>query len=304
MSNKGAHQITETRTGALVASQQSGDLLPSNSSKAERRTNQLEQAVEDNGRTFRCPEEGQKHSFECSNTKQGLAIEQAQNFLLPDIMGEKRRACDTVINKINNVAMTPSSPEALVAISSLPIPPAASVPQAVVPCFTPDEPMSTPMAKQQGLDIVVSKDEETNTEKLLPEAKVAPTLPIHSPALHQLLDKALQCIGIAQRQSDLYIVNTQPMSSDVRSLKIETARKQSEVIKNHSLEGKGIYLSHATAYIRERMNRHTSACNAFIPRAQREPPDKDGRPCQYEYSEHKNVLTLCHSGPRTAHAQI
>ena len=55
------------------------------------------------------------------------------------------------------------------------------------------------MAKQQGLNIVVSKDEEMNTEKLLPEAKVAPMLPTHSPALpvqaaalRQLLDDAPQ----------------------------------------------------------------------------------------------------------------
>ena len=206
MSNNNAHQITETRTGAPVASQRSGDLLPSNSSKAEGRTNQLKRAAEDNGRTFRRPAEGQRHSFECSNAKQGLAIEQAQIFLLPDIMGEKRQACDTVVNKINNVATTPGSPEALVAISSSPIPPAASVPQTVVPRFTPDEPISMPMARQQSLDVLVTKDEETSADRLLPEAKVAPTLPIylpalpvHSTALRQPLDEAPQRIGTTPR---------------------------------------------------------------------------------------------------------
>jgi hypothetical protein len=40
------------------------------------------------------------------------------------------------------------------------------------------------------------------------------------------------------------------------------------------LEGEGQYLGRAAAYIRERMSKRALTCDAFVPRAQKKPPDK------------------------------
>ena len=59
----------------------------------------------------------------------------------------------------------------------------------------------------------------------------------------------------------------------------ETPRRSSLRIVNvkspiHSKEDEGLYLSRAATYIRERMDRRSSAGDAFVPRARKDPPDK------------------------------
>ena len=268
-----AHRIIKTHTRAPVASQQSGDFAPSNSSKkAIEESIQLKRAAEDNGRTIKCPEDNRKHSSECSDTDCGQAFEQAQVSMLPGEMGEKRLAYNAVVIKINNKKMMPSSPEGPVTLSSLPIPSSPSLLPTLALHLAYNEAMSMPTAIDQDYMDDVSKKEGMSADKHLPDAKVAPILPTHPPAtptwaaaLRQPLDKASPPIEVAPRRSSLCVVNTKPLPSDACLPAPGTARRQSEHIKMPSMEGEGIYLSRAAAYIQERMNRRSLACDAFVP---------------------------------------
>ncbi|KAF8661998.1 hypothetical protein AX14_007131, partial [Amanita brunnescens Koide BX004] len=281
-SKKNAHRITETHTRALVASQLSGDFVPSNSSKkAIEESNQLRRAAEDNGRTLKRPEDNRKHPTECSDTGRRQVGGQARNSQLPGEMGEKRLAYDAVVIKINNKKTIPSSPEGSVACSLPPIPSSPSSPLTTALHLALHEPILTPTDIQQVPVDAVSKEEETSAVRHLPETGVAHMLPIHSPALpmqavtlRQPLDEAQQHIGITLRRPDLCVVNTKPLSSDTHSLKTKTARKQSKAAKTPSVGGEGKYLERAMAYVRERMSRHALACDVFVPRAHKELPDK------------------------------
>jgi hypothetical protein len=66
----------------------------------------------------------------------------------------------------------------------------------------------------------------------------------------------------------------EPLASSIHSQTLETARKHSGFVKTPSMEGEGQYLNRAAAYIQERMKKCLSACDAFVPRAPKEPPDK------------------------------
>ena len=92
-SSKDAYRTTETRTRAPVTPQRSGDFSSTDCSKLVE-TTRLERAVEDklgNECTIRRPEDVRKYSAECSETDQGLAIEQAHSSLLSGKMGRNDR---------------------------------------------------------------------------------------------------------------------------------------------------------------------------------------------------------------------
>ena len=205
-------------------------------------------------RTSKCSTDTQQSDSQLSNA--------------PDEVREERHTI-YVVDKANKVKTVPCSPESPTVPLSLPI-----------PHLTSNEPILMLTAIWQDLDVVISEDKETSANKHLPEAEVAPTLPIHSPALpmqaaalYQLLGEALSHIEVALGWGNLHIINTELLSSNECSLTWEAARKQSKVIKAASVEGKGRYLEWATAYVREHMGRCT-LCNAFIPWAPKEPPDK------------------------------
>ncbi|KAF8639301.1 hypothetical protein AX14_010108 [Amanita brunnescens Koide BX004] len=106
-----------------------------------------------------------------------------------------------------------------------------------------------PMARQQGLDVLVNKDEETRADMRLPEAKVAPTLPVHSPvlpiqavALCRPLNKASPPDKAVPEWRELIVINRKHLESNTCSPTLETARKQLEAIKMPSVEGEGTYL--------------------------------------------------------------
>ena len=268
-SSKSTCQITETRTRALVASQQSGDLSPSNSSKAIGESNQFKQATEDKGCTVKRHEDGRKRLFKCSNTGQRLAIEQAQDFQPPGEMGEKRLAYNAVVSTINNKNMTNHLPEGSVMPLSMPIPLSISMPQTEALRLGSNEPVLTPMVKQPDFNIAISKDKETSAIRHLPEAAVAqpipsPVLPVQAADPCQQLGEASLPIEVVLRQPGRSVTAAEPVPGDLRSLKIKTAQRQSEIIKAPSVEGEGRYLEQATAYVRERISRHALVNNAFV----------------------------------------
>ncbi|KAF8648775.1 hypothetical protein AX14_008777 [Amanita brunnescens Koide BX004] len=276
-SGKGTYQMTETCTKAPDTLQRSGDFSSTDRSKSVE-TTQLKRAVEDNGCLVECPEDGRNNLLECPNKMQGLVIEQAHSSLLSDEMGERRLSRDPVIDKINKKDRTKPLPESLVVPSSLPIPSSASMPQMDVPRLVSNEPTPMPTGIQQG---PISKGEEMSVHKHLPEAAVAPALPVHLPAtprqaatLRQPLDEGLPPIEVTPKRHDLCVVNTKHLSSDTHSSKVESARKQSESVKSPSFESEGRYLERAMAYVRERISRRAFACDALVPRAQKKPPDK------------------------------
>ncbi|KAF8638177.1 hypothetical protein AX14_010215 [Amanita brunnescens Koide BX004] len=269
-SSKEARQITETHTRAPVASHRSGDFPSSNSPKKSiGETIQLRRADEDDGCSVERPEGCRNHSFECSNKMQGPTTKQARPSLLSGEMGERRRAYDPIVNKINNKNIESHLPEGSATLSSLPTVLSGSTPQTSIRLM-PNKRALTPTSKQQGPIVAISTDKETSANRHLPEAEVAPTLPIHSPALpvqvaalHQPSDEGLLPAEMVPKRRGLHVVNTKPLSSDTHSLKVETARKQSESVKNPSFEGEGKYLERAAAYVRERMSRRTPACDTF-----------------------------------------
>lgn len=65
----------------------------------------------------------------------------------------------------------------------LPIPLSALTLQTEALCLAPNKPVLTLTVKQLDFTIAISKDNETSANKQLLEAKVAPTLPMHSPTL-------------------------------------------------------------------------------------------------------------------------
>ncbi|KAF8632458.1 hypothetical protein AX14_010827, partial [Amanita brunnescens Koide BX004] len=254
-----AHRIAETRTRAPVASQRSGDLASSNSSKkAIEESNQLKRAAEDNGRAIKCPEDNRKHSSECSDTDHGQAFEQAQTSMLPGGMGKKRLAYNAVVSAINNKNITNPLPEGSTMPWSIPTPSPASTPQTETLCPATNEHTMMPTA----INIVVSGGEETSANERSPDVKVAPTPPVHSPvlpkqaaALRRPLNEALPLVEAVPEWRELVVFNEKHSESNTCSPTLETARKQLEVIKMPSTEGEGQYLERAVAYIRERMNR-------------------------------------------------
>ncbi|KAF8669411.1 hypothetical protein AX14_006065 [Amanita brunnescens Koide BX004] len=195
-------------------------------------------------------------------------------------MGEKRLAYDTVVKTINSRNTIPPVPEDSAALTSLPTPSSTSTQLAEVLRVVPNEPVSTPTVKQLDLIAAISKDDKTSVNKYLPEAKVAPTLPIHPPALHMQttvfrrpLDEAPPVKVLPEWQKSI-VISRKRLASNTRSPTSETARKQLEAVKMPSVGGEGIYLQRAAAYVQERRNRRSLACDMFAPRTRKAPPDK------------------------------
>ena len=214
-----------------------------------------------------------------STDAQQLARLQVRPSKLPGGTGEERHTA-YVVRKINEEKTTSCLPESAADLTST-IPPSPQTPP--IPSLEPLVVLTPliPTTTEQRANDVVSRNKKTSVHKRLPEAAIAPTLPVHSPAapmqaatLRQPLDEGLPPIEVAPKRRDLCVVNTKPLSSDTHLLKVETARKQSESVKNPSFEGEGKYLERAAAYVRERIGRRTLACDSFVPQAQKEPPDK------------------------------
>ena len=84
-------------------------------------------------------------------------------------------------------------------------------------------------------------------------------------------DDPIPPIEVISRQRDtLRVVNKTSGVYRVRSPSLKTARKQSVT---PSVEGEG-QLARAAAYIWERILRRSSACDEFVPRTPKVPPDK------------------------------
>ncbi|KAF8635786.1 hypothetical protein AX14_010494 [Amanita brunnescens Koide BX004] len=196
-------------------------------------------------------------------------------------MGDRRLAYDPIVNKINNKSIESRLPEGSETLLSLPTLLSGPTLQMDVSHLASNKHMSMPAGIQQGLNVVISKGEQRSTDERSLEAIVAPALTVHLPAapmqpatLCQPLNEGLPLIEAAPKRCNLCVVNMKPLLSDLHSSKIEAAQKQSEALKTPSAEGKGRYLERAVAYIRERISRRAFACDAFVPRAQKKPPDK------------------------------
>jgi hypothetical protein len=105
-------------------------------------------------------------------------------------------------------------------------------------------------ATSQQHDRDVSKEEQVKINKYLPEAKAAPALPITS------------------------LVSSTGDSAPHQSPDELGPPSEAAFQRTPWKEGEGGQLERAAAYIRERMSRRTLSCDAFVPRARRDPPDK------------------------------
>ncbi|KAF8686197.1 hypothetical protein AX14_003861 [Amanita brunnescens Koide BX004] len=131
--------------------------------------------------------------------------------------------------------------------------------------------MLMPMATQPGSITVIGKNGETSADKHVPLATLmslpipSPILPVQATTLCQPLGEVPPPAEVAPRQPNRCVTAAEPISSDSRSSKIETVRKQSEHVKTPSKESEGRYLEQAAVYVRECINRRSSACDEFIP---------------------------------------
>ena len=229
--------------------------------------------------------------------------------MLPGGMGKKRLAYNAVVSAINNKNITNPLPEGSTMPWSMPTPSSASTPQTETLCPATNKHTMIPTA----INIVVSGGEETSANERLPDIKVAPTPPVHSPvlpkqaaALRRLLNEALPLVEAVPEWRELVVFNEKHSESNTCSPTLETARKQLEVVKMPSTEGEGQYLERAVAYIRERMNRRSSACDAFMPRTWKVLHDKTmahsetRRYSQDVVSAQETMSVLIHSPKSTA----
>ena len=202
-------------------------------------------------------------------------------------MGEERRTTDVAneINKGEAVSRLPKS----VAVLASPIPPSPQTPPipspepSMVP--TPLIPVSPPVLRclfdestsavetvaEQRANDVVSKD-KTNVSKHSPEDsmpvplsahQVQTTPPCQIDELESPVDNAP-----SQRAYDV------PNHSAPHGTCIVSPKHPSRDMRLPMLETSGKHLERAVAFIRERMHRRSSACDAFVPRARKDPPDK------------------------------
>ena len=101
-------------------------------------------------------------------------------------------------------------------------------------------------------------------------APTAPSVPhTHTVAHSQHPDDSTLPFEMVSRQQGTSI-NKGPDVSKLRSPSLETARKWSD----HTTSGEGGQLVRAAAYIQERLMRCSSACNEFVPRMPKVPPEK------------------------------
>ena len=189
-------------------------------------------------------------------TGQGLANgqAQAQSSIPLGKMGEERRSYP-VVSKLIRAPLMARSPE-ISAVLTPPIPP--SPPPPLFPRRSFDEFSWTPITKQCD-DIVISKNEEADASKHMPEARTAPTLPAlparfpapptQTSAPCQSLDSSLPPAEVQPRQDGLCAINLRYSPNDTRLPTLRTARKQSEPFKTPPREREGVYLERAAAYV-------------------------------------------------------
>ncbi|KAF8653440.1 hypothetical protein AX14_008297 [Amanita brunnescens Koide BX004] len=208
-------------------------------------------------------------------TGQGFVNEQAQapSSILLGEMGEERREY-SVVSKIIRAAVTARSPEgSMVLTQSIP----SSPPPPLSPHHLFDEFSRMPTTKQCN-DIVISKNEEADASKYMPEARTAPARfpapPTQTSAPCQSLDSSLPPTDMQPRQDGLCAISLRYSPNDTCSLMLGTARKQSEPFKTPPREREGVYLERAAAYVQERMKaRHPLDYDMLVLRARQDPPD-------------------------------
>ena len=198
----------------------------------------------------------------CSADARQLAPLQVRSSKFPGGMGEEQRAA-YVANKIDKEEATHCLPKSTVVLTS-PIPPSPQTPPipspepSVVPTpLIPVESTSaTETVAEQRANDVVSKD-KTNVSKHSPEDSTPVPLSAHQ----------TQTMPPCQDQDKAsWPVKATPTRSSLRDIKI----KKSKPLR----EDEGLYLSCMATYIRERMDRRSSAGDTFVPRARKDPPDK------------------------------
>jgi hypothetical protein len=221
-------------------------------------------------RDTRCPGEpsliAEEHVPECFTNTRQLAPLQVQSSRFPGRMGEEQRTA-YVANKTKAEKTTSHLLESTAILTST-IPPSLQTPH--IPLLNPSvilTPLIPTMAKQRAND-VVSRNKKTSASECLPEDPTAGTLPFR-PSAHQA-----QSPHIPPMQTTP--VHQPPDKPPLPAKTVPRQRGLSVVNGRHLAHSKdeGTYLERAASYIREHINGRSSACDTFIPRVPKEPPDK------------------------------
>ena len=216
-----------------------------------------------------------------------LAPLQVRSSKFPGGMGEERRTA-YVANKINEGKATNHLPESAAVLTStiLPSPQTPPIPSpepSVV--LMPPIPISPPVLRRLF-------DESTSATKTVVEQRANDVVSKNKTNVNERSPKGLTPVPLSAHQAQ----TTPPCQIDELESPVDNAPSQRAYdVPNHSaphgtcivspkhpsrdmrlpmLETSGKHLERAAAYIRERMYRRSSACDAFVPRACKDPPDK------------------------------